>query len=131
MPPNPQDPSAARRFDSFRHAFAGWAYVLRTQQCLDSRHRHAARDRDGLVATLSRQMGPSLWPSGLWISEFVNTALETVVDLASPDLHPLAKAGKDVRRRPCCGRAHRRDRRPLHPSPLWDRLTVQGAASGT
>jgi diacylglycerol kinase len=26
----------------------------------------------------------------------VNTALEAVVDLASPDLHPLAKVGKDV-----------------------------------
>lgn len=28
--------------------------------------------------------------------ELMNTALETVVDLASPDIHPLAKIGKDV-----------------------------------
>jgi diacylglycerol kinase len=32
----------------------------------------------------------------VWMAEFVNTALEAVVDLASPDLHPLAKVGKDV-----------------------------------
>jgi diacylglycerol kinase len=32
----------------------------------------------------------------VWMAEFVNTALEAVVDLASPDLHPLAQVGKDV-----------------------------------
>ena len=34
---------------------------------------------------------------GLVVSlELVNTAIESVVDLASPDVHPLAKASKDV-----------------------------------
>ena len=28
--------------------------------------------------------------------ELINTAIESVVDLASPDVHPLAKASKDV-----------------------------------
>jgi len=32
----------------------------------------------------------------VWIAEFINTALEAVVDLASPAHHPLAKVGKDV-----------------------------------
>lgn len=32
----------------------------------------------------------------VWISEFLNTALEVIVNLASPDRHPLAKVGKDV-----------------------------------
>lgn len=32
----------------------------------------------------------------VWMAEFINTALEAVVDLASPDIHPLAKVGKDV-----------------------------------
>jgi diacylglycerol kinase len=32
----------------------------------------------------------------VWMSEFINTALEAVVDLASPEQHPLAKIGKDV-----------------------------------
>ena len=32
----------------------------------------------------------------VFAAEFMNTAIETVVDLASPDHHPLAKIGKDV-----------------------------------
>ena len=30
------------------------------------------------------------------MSEFINTAIEYVVDLASPEVHPLAKAAKDT-----------------------------------
>jgi diacylglycerol kinase len=30
------------------------------------------------------------------MAEFINTAIEAVVDLASPNKHPLAKIGKDV-----------------------------------
>lgn len=32
----------------------------------------------------------------VWTSEFINTALEAVVDLASPQQHELARVGKDV-----------------------------------
>jgi undecaprenol kinase/diacylglycerol kinase (ATP) len=32
----------------------------------------------------------------VWLAECFNTALETIVDLASPDIHPLAKISKDV-----------------------------------
>jgi diacylglycerol kinase len=32
----------------------------------------------------------------VWMAEFMNTALEALVDLASPDYHPLAKVAKDV-----------------------------------
>ena len=32
----------------------------------------------------------------VWTAEFVNTALEAVVDLHSTQEHPLAKVGKDV-----------------------------------
>lgn len=32
----------------------------------------------------------------VWVAEFVNTAVEAVVDLLSPELHPLAKVSKDV-----------------------------------
>jgi diacylglycerol kinase (ATP) len=32
----------------------------------------------------------------VWLAEFINSALEAIVDLASPELHPLAKVGKDV-----------------------------------
>ncbi len=32
----------------------------------------------------------------VWVAEFVNTAIEAVVDMASPEIHPLAGAAKDV-----------------------------------
>jgi diacylglycerol kinase len=32
----------------------------------------------------------------VFTAEFINTAIEAIVDLASPDHHPLAKVGKDV-----------------------------------
>jgi diacylglycerol kinase len=32
----------------------------------------------------------------VFVAEFLNTAIEAVVDLASPEIHPLAKIGKDV-----------------------------------
>jgi diacylglycerol kinase len=32
----------------------------------------------------------------VWVAETMNTAIERVVDLASPAQHPLAKTGKDV-----------------------------------
>jgi diacylglycerol kinase len=32
----------------------------------------------------------------VFAAEFLNTAIEAVVDLASPQKHPLAKVGKDV-----------------------------------
>ncbi|HEX7973645.1 MAG TPA: diacylglycerol kinase family protein, partial [Anaerolineales bacterium] len=32
----------------------------------------------------------------VWTAEFINTALEAVVDLASPEQNYLAKIGKDV-----------------------------------
>lgn len=32
----------------------------------------------------------------VWAAELFNTAIERVVDLASPDIHPLAKAAKDT-----------------------------------
>lgn len=32
----------------------------------------------------------------VFAAEFLNTAIEAVVDLASPGKHPLAKVGKDV-----------------------------------
>ena len=41
----------------------------------------------------------ALWilPIGVsWITELLNSAIENVVDLASPDLHPLAKKAKDM-----------------------------------
>jgi len=84
---------------SFGHAFAGVAYILRTQ-------RNARIELTvGLAAVLL----------GLWLGltslewavlaitialvlalEWINTSLELAVSLASPEQHPSAKAAKDV-----------------------------------
>ncbi len=32
----------------------------------------------------------------VWVTECLNTAVEAVINLAAPELHPLAKIGKDV-----------------------------------
>ncbi len=100
-PPSP--PSAPRRaasrLSSFRHAFAGWWFALRTQQ---NAWIHACASLAvyavGLWVGLDRVEWAILFLTiGLvWVAEFVNTAIEAVVDLASPDLHPLAKVSKDV-----------------------------------
>lgn len=89
----------ASRIASFRHAFHGWMYVIRTQR---NAWIHAiitilvviigfwlglpARDWATLVLVIAM----------VWSAEFLNTSIEAVVDLASPAHHPLAKTGKDV-----------------------------------
>jgi diacylglycerol kinase (ATP) len=96
-PPAPR--RATSRLDSFRHAFAGCLYMLRTQRnawihtCAT-----VAVTALGLWLGLNRlEWAVIILTIGLvWMAEFVNTSLEAVVDLACPDLHPLAKVGKDV-----------------------------------
>lgn len=87
------------RVASFGHAFRGWHYVLRTQ---------ANAWIHSTIATVVFVMG--LWlhltardwaililtTAVVFVAEFLNTAIEAVVDLASPEIHPLAKIGKDV-----------------------------------
>ena len=87
------------RIHSFRYAFAGWWYVLRTQR---NAWVHAvASTLVGLLAFWLR-LNLQEWAililtiAMVWTAEFINTALEAIVDLASPQHHPLAKVGKDV-----------------------------------
>jgi len=87
------------RINAFGHALRGWGYVLKTQYnawihsvvatvviVLGVWLGLPARDWAVLVLTIAM----------VFMAEFINTAIEAVVDLASPVHHPLAKAGKDV-----------------------------------
>ena len=87
------------RIAAFGHAFRGWWYVLNTQHnawihtavaiivlALGLWLKLTARDWAVLVLTIAI----------VFMAEFLNTAIEAVVDLASPVHHPLAKVGKDV-----------------------------------
>ena len=87
------------RAQSFKHAFAGWWHVIRTQQ---NAWIHAFATLVVVALGWYLQLDWGQWADivlaiGLvWLAEFLNTALEAVVDLASPTQHPLAKVGKDV-----------------------------------
>lgn len=87
------------RIRSFKHAFSGWLFVIRTQQnawihllatlcvlLLAGWLKLPLRDWAVLILAIAI----------VWMAEFLNTALEAVVDLASPERHPLGKVGKDV-----------------------------------
>jgi len=87
------------RVAAFGHAIRGWWHVLQTQ--------HNAWIHS-IVATVIVALGlwlglpPHDWAiivltiAMVFTAEFINTAIEAVVDLASPVHHPLAKVGKDV-----------------------------------
>ncbi len=95
-PPRRPSPS---RVASFRYAFGGIWYLLRTQP---NARIHAAISLAVLILGAWLNLTCTAWAMlmlaiGLvWTAESFNTALEAVVDLASPTLHPLAKIGKDV-----------------------------------
>lgn len=87
------------RFRSFRFAFAGLWHVIRTQK---NAWLHALATIVVLLIAFWLRLAPLEWAvliltiGMVWMAEFLNTALEAVVDLASPQQNPLAKIGKDV-----------------------------------
>ena len=87
------------RLRSFGFAFRGWWHVIRTQQ---NAWIHAIVSTAVLIVGLWLELPPRDWAvllltiAMVWAAEFFNTAIEAVVDLASPARHPLAKVGKDV-----------------------------------
>ena len=87
------------RANSFRYAFSGWWFVIRTQK---NAWIHALASILVLLLAAWLQLKPFEWAvlilaiALVWISEFINTAIEAVVDLSTPNHHPLARVGKDV-----------------------------------
>jgi diacylglycerol kinase len=84
---------------SFGCAFSGLWYVLRTQR---NARVHAAAAILAIVAGIFLHISAVEFAitfvaiSGVFSAEMLNTGLEACVDLASPQLHPLAKIAKDV-----------------------------------
>ena len=87
------------RVDSFKHAFRGWWYVLKTQH---NAWIHAVVAVLVFILAIWLKLPTHDWAililtaTMVFAAEFVNTAIEAIVDLASPAHHPLAKVGKDV-----------------------------------
>jgi diacylglycerol kinase len=98
-PPAPAPPRRHGLIGSFRFAFAGISYLFRTQR--NARIHGAVAIIVCLLAAWLRVTRVEwailvLTIACVLILEGLNTALEAVVDLASPQVHPLAKIAKDV-----------------------------------
>ncbi|MBZ0277764.1 MAG: diacylglycerol kinase family protein [Anaerolineae bacterium] len=91
--------TSPNRVKSLGYALAGWLYML----------RHQKNTRIMSVASILI-LGLAFWlqvePLGwallivtitiVWMAEFLNAAVEAVVNLSSPQYHPMAKVSKDV-----------------------------------
>ena len=93
-------PFLASRARSFRFAFSGWWFVIRTQR---NAWVHAMVSVAVLIISFWLRLSPRDWAviivaiAMVWTAEFINTSLEAVVDLASHhEHHELARVGKDV-----------------------------------
>src|SRR5487761_2065714 len=87
------------RMRSFGHAFRGLRVLLQTQH---NARIHAVATLLVVAAGVLFGISPVEWAlvalavAGVWAAEALNTAIEFLVDLASPELHPLAAKAKDV-----------------------------------
>ena len=97
-PPAPSDPRG-RLARSFGYAFRGIGILFRTQA---NARIHATATGLVVAAGFWFRIARGEWCAviaaiGLvWTAEGLNTAIEAVVDLVSPERHPLAGRAKDV-----------------------------------
>ena len=86
-------------FESFRFAFAGLWYALRTQR---NARLHIVIASVAIALGLWVRFTAIEWAilaltiGSVLVSELINTVAETLVDMISPNYHPLAKVVKDV-----------------------------------
>jgi diacylglycerol kinase len=84
---------------AFYHAFAGFAYALRSQTNMRT---HVVIAALVVIAGCLAGLGRTSWivlvlTIALVLAlELVNTAIESLVDLVSPQPHPLARIAKDT-----------------------------------
>ncbi|WP_422124799.1 diacylglycerol kinase family protein [Planococcus sp. X10-3] len=90
---------AIRFLRSFVFAFAGIRTALQSEQNIRFHFTAAAGViMAGLLTGLSTMewIMITLTIGGMLAFEMLNSSMERIVDLASPDLHPLAKQAKDM-----------------------------------
>ena len=87
------------RLRSFGHAFRGLKVLLQTQH---NARIHALATVLAVAAGALLGISPAEWALialavvCVWATEALNTSIESLVDLVSPELHPLAAKAKDV-----------------------------------
>jgi diacylglycerol kinase (ATP) len=98
-PGAPSNRHSSSRIASFRYAFSGMRHMLGTQP---NARIHAIATVCAVALGVWLGLSSTEWAilaltiGFVWTAEFINTALEAMVDLASPGIHPLAKVSKDV-----------------------------------
>ena len=87
------------RLKSVRHAFHGIGLMLKSQH---NAWLHAFATGCTFVVALLCGLSDGEWCwiilaiMAVWTAEALNTALEFLADVASPEFHPLVKKAKDV-----------------------------------
>jgi diacylglycerol kinase (ATP) len=91
--------SVAARLKSFRHAFAGFAFMLRTQH---NAWVHLAATIVVVALGLALRVDADAWRwlitamALVWVAEAVNTAFEHLCDVVSPEFHASVQRSKDI-----------------------------------
>ena len=91
--------SFSGRIRSFKYAFVGIWTMLKSQQ---NAWIHAFATVVVVAAGFVFGISPAEWCwlvlaiIAVWMAEALNTALEFLADVASPEFHPLVKKAKDV-----------------------------------
>ncbi|MCC3156072.1 diacylglycerol kinase family protein [Hymenobacter sp. 15J16-1T3B] len=90
----------------WRHEVASFGYAIQgiREALLSEPHLrfHALATATVLVLATWLQVSRHDWAllalavGAVWTAELMNTAVETIIDLVSPDFHPLAGRAKDV-----------------------------------
>lgn len=99
VPASPRPSSILRLTQSFHYAFAGLGYLFRTQR---NARVHVAIGAVACAVGAWVRISRVEWAVIIFtialvlILEGLNTAVEAAIDLASPDVHFLAKAAKDL-----------------------------------
>ena len=84
---------------SFRYAFRGIRYILRTQH---NAWLHALATAGVVIAGMALRVSATEWcllvlaMMGVWTAEAINTAMEQLSDAVSPQDHPLVGRAKDA-----------------------------------
>ncbi len=87
------------RFKAIGYAVEGWWHVIRTQK---NAWIHALTSVGVILMGFWLDLNNHDWAiiiltiAMVWMAEFLNTALEALTDLISPDQNHLAKVSKDV-----------------------------------
>lgn len=91
--------SLTARVQSFRFGISGIVSMLKSQH---NAWLHATASVTTLLFGTFFHLSPMEWCwlviaiMSVWTAEALNTALEFLADVASPEFHPLAKKAKDV-----------------------------------